>query len=92
MSVPNTGGLLIPYVETGTRFPILITEHRYYAAFVFFVAYRASMMAVVEGELIRSEYCGASNVCCNVDVDLDGVRVIDSFMWDMHSEARFFFF
>lgn len=45
-------------------------------------------MAFVEGALVRSEWSGGSSVCCNVDVDLDGVRVVDSFMWDVHSEVR----
>lgn len=48
---------------------------------------KAGMMACAEGALVRSECCGASSVCCSIDVDLDGVRVVDSFIWDLHSEV-----
>ncbi len=33
-----------------------------------------------------SGYGGASTVCCNIDEDLDGVRVTETIMWNLHSQ------
>ncbi|CAM9187873.1 unnamed protein product, partial [Scytosiphon promiscuus] len=35
--------------------------------------------------LVSSGYSDASIVCCDLDVDIGGVRIIDSITWDVHS-------
>ncbi|CAM9706464.1 unnamed protein product [Ectocarpus sp. 12 AP-2014] len=37
--------------------------------------------------IASSGYCGASVVCCNVDVEIGGVRFVDSVMWDIHQSS-----
>ncbi|CAB1113449.1 unnamed protein product [Ectocarpus sp. CCAP 1310/34] len=37
--------------------------------------------------LASSGYCGASVVCCNMDVEIGGVRFVDSVMWDIHQSS-----
>lgn len=35
--------------------------------------------------IVSSGYSGASVVCCDLDIDVGGVRIIDSIVWDLHS-------
>lgn len=44
-------------------------------------------MAFADAGLVSSGYCGASIVCCNIDIDVDGVRVTESIMWDLQSDV-----
>lgn len=46
-------------------------------------------MAFGNAGLLSSGYCGASIVCCNIDIDLDGVRLTESIMWDLQSSVRY---
>lgn len=41
---------------------------------------------MASGAFLSSGYGGASTVCCNIDEDLDGVRVTETIMWNLHDQ------